>query len=296
MKRYFYLPIVFVLILSSCGGGDSVSESEASEESAADTTQEVAEAIVESYTFDEYCELNKNMEASASVSDLDTLFAYFEKGADSFSQDEKDSAYFTYIDRMNVIAYEYGEDECPMDETDQASAYEPYGLNMQGAEGYCWLHVSTEIPGERFKSFISADLYEFALLGEISGRQFSADAGMIYSYEEWGEILIDLEERIMNNKGSKYLSEFLDLYSSLIFWYMYGMDNTPILEWDEPKRFNAEVEKAYEVMMATETGSAQIIKEHVAMMQDASFELSWEDQWKLTHDEMMSYFGIAESE
>jgi hypothetical protein len=291
MKNLNFLLLPFVLILFACGGSEEATTDEHTD-LATDTTS--VDTIVVTLTFDEYvAEVN---ELKPSVENLDTSFALFEENKASFTTEEKDSACVLYISMIDKVAYNFGDIEDNSEEgyMDLVAIYEPYGYKIGGGEGMLWLIPNYSVVGERFKDDLTLEYYEYLRLGEITGKQYSADAGMLISYKEWGDVLVELEDRARANKDSKFFSEFIRTYNDYLFWYMWGMDNTPITNWGEPG-LNEEVKTEYSRMIAKENGTGRIIEQHLSNLEANNYSFSWDDQWKLTEEEIVNYFNFSET-
>jgi hypothetical protein len=286
---YFFIAILF--LFHSCGGGeDTTHQEESTTTENADTT--AVDSVVSTMIFSEYIE--KVNALDPLVENLDTSFAWFESSKANFTQDEKDSACAIYMVMLEKVAYNFGDVEDNSEEryNDMVETYEPYGLNVGGGEGYLWLNTSSNVPAERFKDDISTDYYEYLRLGEITGKQYSADAGMMISYKEWGDVLIELEQRVRDNKQSKYKSAFIGTYIDFLFWYMWGMDNTPITSWGDEPGLNDEVATEYDRMLGMDNGTARIIADHVVFLEDKAYEFTWDDRKRLTEEDVIQYFEL----
>ncbi|UKN01414.1 hypothetical protein K6119_16940 [Paracrocinitomix mangrovi] len=291
---YFSLFSLSFLLITACGGNsgetENANQSDIHNEVDQADTVTVDSVVVESMTFDEY--IAYTSELKKELSSLDSIFTKFETFQVQFSQEERDSVYFIYVDFMEKLVGKFGDIECWDGGEEKADPYLPYGFNLFGGEGYCWLHVNTVVPGNKFKPYISDDVYKFAKLGEITGKQYSADAGMSISYVEWGNVLTDLEDRIRNNKDSKYYKDFISTYKSFLVWYMYGMDNTPITDWENPG-LNEEVKNAYDKMINdTEHKTGAIISKHLEKLEESNYDLSWDKRWELSDEEVEKYLGL----
>jgi len=287
MKKYLFVLLSAVLI-SSCGADSNEGEAAAEQISEIDTLNTEIDST-QLGTFEDFVAYQKNL--SIEIENLDSLFLKYESLRDNFTQEERDSSYFLYVDLMYSIAEKFDavEDMGPLYD-DVVKNYEPRGLTGGSAEGYIWLIVDTSVPGKMFKDDITNDLFSFALLGEITGQQHYADASMIEGYKEWGEMLIDMEERIISNEGSKYFPAFLSTYSDFLFWYMWGMDNTPIRGWEEGSGLEEEVAIAYDFMMADdEHRTGDIIEDHVNFLESVNFKYEWGEQKRFTNEQVLEY-------
>jgi hypothetical protein len=283
MKNYFSLFfLIGFLFVFSCGGEQEKTDSSGKEE----VSDTISLDTIAKITFQDYVDYQQNLEYD--VSNLDSLFAKFQSMKSGLNQEEKDSAYFLYIDLMRSIERDFDDAEDMGDMYDVLlEQYQPKGLTAAGAEGYLWLIVDTSVPGKLFKEDISKDVYAYAMLGEITGKQHSGDAAMMEGYKEWGDIVIDLENRVLENQESKYFYAFLETYNEFLFTFMWGMDNTPIRGWQEEPLLDPEVADAYATVIADDRHNTGIfIQDHIKFLESVSFNYSWDDQQRLTLDEI----------
>ena len=224
------------------------------------------------------------------VENLDEAYNMFEANKTGFTPEEKDSACILYVDLMDKISLTEDKEDKGDNYKDLKEKFEPYGFNIGGGEGYLWLIPDVNAAGKRFEKDISSDLREYLRLGEITGKQYSADAGMMISYEEWGDILIDLEDRIRANRDSKYYDRFIVTYQDYLYWYMWGMDNTPITDWDTGY-LSEEVKAAYSKLVDDKTHrTGEIIRLHWFEFEVGGPEIAMEEHWEPTKEEIEHYF------
>jgi hypothetical protein len=294
MSKYLFI-LFLVISVYSCGN-DSEETGAAAEQKSEIDTMDALTGPTFLETFEDFVVYQKNL--SIDIYNLDSLFLKYESLEESFTQEERDSSYFLYVDFMNSIAKDFDAVEDMGDLYDDVvKNYEPRGLTAGSAEGYLWLIVDTSVPGKLFKDDITNELYSFAMLGEITGQQHYADASMIEGYKEWGEMLIDLENRVKENKDSKYFEIFVSTYSDFLFWFMWGMDNTPIRGWEEGAGLEDEVITAYNNVIADDSHRTRdIIQDHMSFLNDVNFKYDWDDQKRLSNDEVVEYLFPQEIE
>lgn len=291
MKNLFLL-VFTASLLASCGGEESTDHENSS--NMTDTTS-ADSVVVEGLSFDDFAQKSAKLPAE-DLNSLDSILNWYDVSKASFTQDEKDSSCLIYVEQMYKLTGhvdgEYHQEE------EFKESYEPYGFNIGGGEGMLWLITDTEKAAQKFEGDLSKDLREYMRLGEITGKQYSADAGMIISYEDWGDMLIDLEDRIRANRKSKYYSSFVDAYMSYLRWYMWGMDNTPITRWDGEPGLNDEVRKAYEkIIDDKDHRTGEIIQRHWHSLEAGNdYDAPYDQRWILTKEEVEYYLFEEELE
>ncbi|MCB9224828.1 MAG: hypothetical protein R2780_14420 [Crocinitomicaceae bacterium] len=283
MKKIF-LAIFPAIVLTACGGS---SDADHSENNMTDTS--AVDSTAGTLTFEAFVAKCANLSYN-ETSSLDSITAWFQASKDGFNADQKDSSCLLYVEQMNKLSGEvYGEYD---QQKEFEKNYGPYGFTIGAGEGELWLIPNTDKAAQKFEGDLSDDFREYMRLGEITGKQYSADAGMMISYEEWGDMLIDLEDRIRANRDSKYYKDYVAVYQSYLRWYMWGMDNTPITKWDGEPGLNDEVKKAYEKMMNdTKHRTGAIIQVHWFNMETGDgYNIPWDEQWVPSFDEVEHYF------
>lgn len=153
--------------------------------------------------------------------------------------------------------------------------------------------VDTSVPGDIFKNDITDEVYQYSQLGKINGRQYTADAGIIISFEELGIVLVDAEERLIANYDSFYYSEFYETYHYLLKFMMYGAENTRVV-WPGEKKIDEEVYAAYGDIIADEDHkSGRIIQEHITRLEESDYEvLPYSDRWMPSMDMIHDAFDL----
>lgn len=283
MKHFLIWIALPILSVLSCSGDTNTTGDEANNNIDTSATDTV---VIMSFTeFAGTCEA-----LEANINSLDSITNWFNANKVQFSQEEKDSACMIYIQHMwkleQSVDGEYDQED------EMQEQYGPYGFTIGGGEGMLWLIVNTAAVGEKFNDDISQDLREYLRLGEITGKQYTADAGMLISYEEWGDVLIDLEDRIRQNRKSKYYDQFIQTYQDFLRWYMWGMDNTPIQDWGSEPGLNDDVKVAYEKIIADESHrTGEIIRVHWLNMETGDgYNVPWDEQWRPSKAEIEHYF------
>lgn len=281
--------IAFYLL--SCGGSEESSNTSTNEE-VVDTTQ--VDSLISALSFTEYAERVSAL--SADAENLDSAYAWYETSKSAFTQEELDSACLLYVALMDKIAMGvYGEYD---QEAEFEKMYNPYGFNVGMGEGELWLNVDTYAATEKFRDDLSKDLAEFMKLGEITGQQYSADAGLIISFSELGDLLIDLEDRIKANRESKYYGSFIGSYKMYLDWMMWGMDNTPTINYEGTGWDTDEVTKAYEKLIDDKDHrTGEIIQRHWHSLEAGNdYGAPYDQRWHLTVEEVEYYLFEDELE
>ena len=297
MKNLIF-PFIGLLLLAGCSGAESSDSTqdedhiEVSNDSLATDTLATNESA-EMGTLTDIRVMSQ--ELPKEVSSLDTLHAKITSWQSNLDQPAKDSAFHYYVKLMQQIANKVGDIEMIEESRYEylRDTYVPYGFNIQGSEGYTWLTIDQSVAVKPFKDIVSEDLLRYAKLDEITAQQYAADGGMMVGYEAWGKVVMDLEDRMRKNKNSKYYSEFKGTYKAFLQNFMYGMDNTPITTWEEPKQLTEETKAAYEMVIADKQHkTGNIIKEHMLRLEANNYEWDWDRMWQLSDKELKKYLEL----
>lgn len=81
-----------------------------------------------------------------------------------------------------------------------------------------------------FGNYVTDDIREFLKINAVEDEKlYSADAGLVISFEELGKRVITWEQFIARFPQSQLLPEARERYKQYQFTYLIGMDNTPVV-------------------------------------------------------------------
>lgn len=288
MRTSLYFLFSFLFLMISCGG-ESEPSGTAEDNVIVDTTAVDSVLEMSPMTFSDFAEMSVKL-PNDQITSLDSIIDAYSLSKESFSQDERDSACMLYVAQMWKVS------ETVWGEYDEHDAFEEkygaYGFNIGAGEGELWLNVDTEKAAQKFEGDLSKDLREYLRLGEVTGKQYTADAGMIISYADWADILIELEERMMANSESEYFDQFFYTYQSYLVTFMYGLDNTPAVSFEGGK-FEDDVYEAYMGLVNDEEHkTGMVIREHMGRMEVANYEWDWNTRWVPEKATIIDWFDI----
>ena len=287
---YYTFFLAFGLFAFSCGGDEGSSNNDSRDDDTVNDTSAVDSLDVAALTFEDVVEVKSSL--TRDPEGLDSFLVTFEAAKAQLDQEQLDSSFMMYLDHLNVVAREEHDFELnSQDEFDRKkSKFGPYGFQIHGSEGFYWLQVDRSIALNHFEGALSKDLKEYARLDEIMAAQHAADAGMLHSYDEWLTILLDLEDRVIANKNSRFYTHFINAYNTFLYNFMWGMDNTPTTTWEEPKSLEVDVKAAYDRAMADKKHkTGLIIEQHVKNLEAANYDIGWENQWQVSNQEIEDY-------
>lgn len=280
----------FSLTLLSCAGeatDDTIDQ---------DSTATVSDSLEAGAAFTEFC--NYVADLPAEIANIDSMFAHYEAAKTNFSVEEKDSSFFVAMAFMN--GFEVSEEEVG-DYSQKAmkdieKKYGKAGFQVWYAEGYPYIVTDIKFLENRFKKDISADLDDYLDVLKKTFVQVTSDAGLVISWNELADLTLTCEEYMVENPDSKYQENVLVFYEDYLRFLMWGLDNTPILEWPvegQPNQLNAEVSETYQKLIKDDRHkTGKIIADHLTWLESKNFEYTYEETEYLTSDEVKMYLGI----
>lgn len=288
MKKYF-APIVLAFALFSCAGD--------SEETITEDPINNLEEIVVVPPFVEFKSYVAGLKPE--LSNIDSLFAKYDALKEGFSQEEKDSSYFIANDFMNLFEVDESEQEDYSEKAVKAlnKKYNQAGFTVGNEEGYYFLWTDMNFLEKKFKKDLSAELNDYLVVEKKVNGQITSDAGLIISWADLAKMIIICEDYMVKNNDSKYFDEVMELYLTRMRFFMWGLDNTPIVDWNsvegEPKYLDIEVEAEYQKMIKDKkhkTGT--IIADHLVFLDFRNFDYSYEEQVDLTEADAKKKLGL----
>ncbi|WP_432406236.1 hypothetical protein [Wukongibacter sp. M2B1] len=109
-----------------------------------------------------------------------------------------------------------------------------------------------------------------------SNELMSSDAALVISWEELANRTLNAEAFLAEFSDSSRRDVIGNMYRMYMEVYMFGMSNTPIYEWDAPKKIYDEVLNSYKetVERNKETITATILKEYLKILEKNDFKMN----------------------
>lgn len=291
MKNLFLLFIPLSII--ACSGNEETSEDETTKTT---TTPTDSVAIAPAFTdFKHYINsLDKDLE------NLDSAFAKYEASKINFTQDQKDSSLFLIKDFMHSLEVTEEEQEVYWQEEESRKRiekkYSAVGLEIWSEEGYLFPMPDIKYLEKKFKKDISVELDDYLDVLKVTFRQTSNDAGLSVEWSELADMVIVCEDYLVENPESKYCAEVLDNYTARMNFLLWGLDNTPIIDYwtdETQKQLNADVSTVYQKLIKdNKHKTGKIIQDHVEFLESKNFEYTYDEVQYLTADETKMYLGL----
>jgi hypothetical protein len=150
------------------------------------------------------------------------------------------------------------------------------GLGLYMTEGNFYVDALPDYLYENFSQYVSPSIKEFLRLRKDElAAGFSEDAGLVISFEELGERVINWEKFIDKFPDSPFIGgarSFWDLYVSTL---LSGMDNSRIFNFEDNK-LRPEVKQVYNALIDTypRTRSGKLVAKFYKFLEARSFEYS----------------------
>ena len=174
------------------------------------------------------------------IENVDSVLSKYENSKLNFTQGEKDSSFFVVKAFMQsfTIPVEEAEDYSEEGRNKMEKKYQKYGFDVWYEEGFPYLMPNLKFLEQKFKKDVSVELDDYLDVLKIVFRQITSDAGLSIEWSELSEMIIACEDYVVENPDSKYCEDVLSHYQGLMNFMLWGLDNTPILDYwtDETKK------------------------------------------------------------
>lgn len=287
MKKLWSIFCTATLILTACGN-DKHSDADSNNKTSADSL--ALDSV--STSFEDWLTLTGELEKE--FSSLDSIKLAYDESKEDFSQAQKDSAFNIYTQFMSEIQLSE-EESYDMDlnaNKTLLNKYGHYGYFVASGEGMYWLQVDPAVVAEGFKGDLSEELTDFIEFQDITAVQLSADAALLVSWIELGNMLTQMEDILVENTASKYYQHMIDTYTWMLNILFYGMDNTPTIAYDQPA-FQEDVAMVFESLVQDEQHkTGKLVAHFMELMEENGYKIWTENDWHPTNDEVEEYLGI----
>jgi len=229
---------------------------------------------------------------------IDSAFAKHESSKANFSQEEKDSSFFIMKNFMNSFQITEAEQADYSEENYKRinKKYNSLGLEVWMEEGFIYLMPDIKFLEKKFKGDISVELDDYIEVLKVYFRQTTSDAGLSVEWSELSDMIIACEKYLVENEDSKYAEEVLSNYIGLMNFMLWGLDNTPIIDYwtdETQKQLNAEVAAVYQKLVKDDKHkTGKIIADHIEFLESKNYEFTYEEVQYLTTAEAKMYLGI----
>ena len=288
MKKYFAF-LIFPLALFSCAGDST----ETQEINPSDNLEELAMVP----PFVEFKNYIANLDVE--LPSIDSLFTKYDALKEGFTQEEKDSAYFLANDFMYLFEVEESEQEDYSEKAVKAmeKKYGKAGFVIGNNEGYFYLWPDSKFLEKKFKKDLSTELSNYLEVEKKVNGQLTSDGGLIISWGELAKMILVCEDYMVKNNESKYFDNVMGLYLERMRFFMWGLDNTPIIDWvfeeGEPKHLNEEVAAEYQKLIKDKKHkTGEFIADHLVFLEFRNFDFAYEEQVDLTEEDVKKKMGL----
>ncbi|MBI3133876.1 MAG: hypothetical protein HYZ14_04295 [Bacteroidetes bacterium] len=233
-----------------------------------------------------------------TVENVDSVFARYENAKVNFTPQQKDSAFFVTVGFMQ--SFDISDDEIgDLSEEKQKEIEKKYnkaGFEIWYEEGYPYAMPDLKFVEAKFKKDISAELDDYLDVYKKTCIQTTSDAGLVIEWSELAELILVCEEYLAENRDSKYTDQVLADYMENLNFLMWGLDNTPIIDYwtDETvKQLDENVSDVYQKLIKdTKHKTGKIIADHLTWLESKSFVFEYDEVKFLSEDEVKMYLGL----
>lgn len=291
MKNNWYFYMLGLIFLISCSGesGNTVSDNKEEGVSGSDS-------IASGPAFERFVTYVNDLESA--LENTDSLWSHYESMKAEFSQEEKDSAFFVVREYYSTfeVTEEEAEDYSEEGQKKMQKKYKQYGFEVWWEEGYAYLVSDLKFLKKKFKGDISAELDDYLDVRNELDVQVTSDAGLIISWSELADMILTCEDYLAENSDSKYADQVLSLYLERMNFLMWGLDNTPTIDfWSDEteKHLDSDVSDVYQKLIKdTKHKTGKIIADHLTWLESRNFEYTYEEVNYLSSSEARMYLGI----
>lgn len=125
---------------------------------------------------------------------------------------------------------------------------------------------------KRFNDALSPEMRDYiALLAKESDQKSASDGGLVITWDEVANRALAAEKFIRDYPGSKERHATANLYLQYMIDLIYGLDNTPIFDFDTYK-LNADVKAEYEKIVSEQAGTttAKVVQSFLDVMKQTN--------------------------
>ena len=171
---------------------------------------------------------------------------------------------------------EYSNPEQYQDETLKSMLQESKnsGFAFDHAEGFVYPIIDYSIYDD-FRNFATDDIAEYfkIMVNELM-RPFAKDAALMIGWEEVVNCALEAEKFLANYKTSLKAEEVKELYQRYEFIALFGLNNTPLFDY-ESHAMNEEAKEAYEKVLASFEGNSafvDLLKNYMEILKKADYK------------------------
>lgn len=292
MKKRLLFIVSAGMFLTSCGGGSEETGSNSSEGSTEETTiSEVDSSEIENSpeAFSDFATFVEEQQVNSDQVEL--LFSKYEELRGGFSQEEKDSSFWLIHDFMN--RFELSENLNWNDLDSLKKHYDGTAFFVGSDEGFLWISVDKYKLSQRFGDDLSEELLAYCEIGKVESVKCMDDASLVISWQEYGDLVFQLEDLLIKNADSKYYQDFFNSYTSYLRLLLWGVDNSPIKSWDDENSLMPEVEANWDRMIADESHkTGRILEEHKRRLEENGFVIDYQNMSWPSEDTITEYLGL----
>lgn len=230
----FFTGFVFALSVSLFSCENSPEE----KENNTDKKEEIATDIAKTLA-----DLRKCLEGSEKLEDPSSCISVHHDMIRNLNPEQADSIFLIAYQALNRVGGNVDiSSNMDLDVEKESKKVEELGLSVDSEEGMPFYCVNWHYLYREFNPVLSKNMQAFIDYRTKHRDKITYDAGLAIDYRELAERIIDAEKVIA--KGNFVMREYMiDELSYECFWFMNGLDNTPVFDWETKVLYNENKEE-----------------------------------------------------
>jgi len=152
---------------------------------------------------------------------------------------------------------------------------EELGYKVETAEGSFFPIIDYGFY-EKYSVYVTEDMKDYInIMAVESDKTPAKDAALVISWDELFERAFNQEKFLNEHNESVKLEEIKALYKKYVTFAIYGLDNTPLFDYED-NMMNDEAKAAYEKVIAKDSELSQVLKKYYELIKNNGFKLTEE--------------------
>lgn len=127
---------------------------------------------------------------------------------------------------------------------------------------------------EKYSSYTTQDIKDYMIIMTAESNKVPAkDAALVISWDELFRRAFNQEKFLTEHKDSLKYEEVKKLYNKYIVFAVYGLNNTPLFNYQDNK-MNDDAIEAYKKAIAKDSKLSQVLKEYYEIIEKDGFKLT----------------------
>lgn len=125
---------------------------------------------------------------------------------------------------------------------------------------------------KQYNNHISDEVKDYIAIEALdSNKPVAIDAGLVISYDELAERIIKIENYIQKYSEGKRYEEMLGNYRSKLTFYLNGLDNTPIADYETKKIYKDVFDSYGKTTNTKDSVTAFVVRKHINNIEESKY-------------------------